>query len=782
MPSIAQPTDTDFEITFADLAHAQLRDKAPALLDHLLGFQVIESNEDQTHGVGVLGFKVGEQMLFVPSFFLNGELKQNLIYIKNQDLFVPLEDDWVTYLLNRRPFVMGETEPRKENELGVLPPNMASLSNTIGGTGAAASQLFGTRSSHWQPWTTGIESMFTRLGDRYAKLATLPQFLQKTADLGTSIVLLKTMRDDLNFGNTVLGFHNLKSLMHKPAVWIGGKHFSAAAMRAINERKKNKSKKSAAIPPVFRSPILHDFAELSKSSSDKVSIYNKIPFNVFLPDDDLKKLARGELVFKDARANSNQAYRSGESIKLQNPNESGYYQLLLSPGKYVDALIIIGPKPIGQGYSRVALVVNMETKDFGYWWVEDLWIKPLEDTKNLESSQANKLPSINSVEINKIYTIIDADKQSGKISQGTLAFMVKTKVTGEDGNTELYVQPYIKDPGLKPSGLPEDTNDEDVTQFGKGPRLPFIGDTHSNSSRVSEEDTAHDTPSGIEFKHLNHISITKERRGICIVGSTLFVPDSAKVISLKEGDGLNTWASSDPASLLDVEAELLKAGAQPLQLLLKNSGIYVNNTGPFDRVPLIIALVKKAGLRGDQAVSMVDNLKLDNRTRFLIKNNIGYAPPFPEPAMGYDDYSGVMEQYPQSDFMDVPMGVGEDLSGYLGKPERQQMMEAAQTGQQEVFDTSAIASLVRTFDSSDLITQYLSDIILGLDRVNRILFMYYWRNEQFRDRYGQENLGELEDQLKNVSKSLGKLVLVLKQRQVEGSPVFDQMEVGLGVR
>ena len=97
MPSIAQPSDTDFEITFADLAHAQLRDRAPALLDYLLGFQVIESNEDSTHGVGVLGFKIGEQMLFVPSFFLNGELKQNLIYIKNQDLFVPLEDNWVTY-------------------------------------------------------------------------------------------------------------------------------------------------------------------------------------------------------------------------------------------------------------------------------------------------------------------------------------------------------------------------------------------------------------------------------------------------------------------------------------------------------------------------------------------------------------------------------------------------------------------------------------------------------------------------------------------------------------
>jgi hypothetical protein len=119
---------------------------------------------------------------------------------------------------------------------------------------------------------------------------------------------------------------------------------------------------------------------------------------------------------------------------------------------------------------------------------------------------------------------------------------------------------------------------------------------------------------------------------------------------------------------------------------------------------------------------------------------------------------------------------------YLGKSERHQVMQAANTGQKEIFDTSAIASLVRTSDSEDLLTQYLSDIILGLDRVCRVLFMYYWLNEQFRDRYGQENMVEMEDQLKSVVKSLGDRVLFLKQRQVEGSPSFDAMEIDLGVK
>lgn len=777
MPGVGSPTDTDFEITFADLAHAQLRDRAPALLDHLLGFQVIESNEDQTHGVGVLGFKVGEQMLFVPSFFLNGELKQNLIYIKNQDLFIPLEDNWVTYLLNRRPFIMGETEPRKEQELGIMSPNLANLSNTISGGGGSSSQLFGTRNANWQPWTEGVDRMFTRMEKRHAGLPTLPQFLEKTAGAGTSVLLLRAMREDLDFGNTVLKFHELRELMHKPAVWIGGKHYSAAEARKKNRRRQGRGiRKASAIAPPVRSAILHDLGrELIENGPERVNVYYGPTSSTMLPDADLEKLARGEFVVKDARVKSNQAYRSDEGTKLQNPTESGKYQLLLSDGKYVDALILIAPKAIGKGYARVALVVDMGNKSFNYWWTEELWVKPLDKPQGTEISYIEGLPSVSSMQPNKIYTIVSA---SGR---GTMAFKVENKVTGSGDQTELFVRPYVKDPGFRVSGYNE-TTDEDISQFGKGPRLPFIGDTLDNRSRISDEVTTQQAPDEIEFKRLNHIVITNDRRDLRVVGNTLFVSDNAKAVALKDSDGLDTWASSDPTSLLDVEANLLKAGAQPLQLLRKSSGIYVDNVGPFEHSAVVVALVKKAGMRGDQAVVLVDDLRLDKRARFLVKNSIGYAPPIPDPPTGYNDYAGVMEQYPQEEELEVPMGVGDDVQGYIGKPERQQMMEAAQTGQQEVFDTSAIASLVRTSDSNDMITQYLSDIILGLDRVNRILFMFYWLNEQFRDRYGQENLGELEDQLKNVSKSLGDLVLFLKQRQVEGSPTFDQMEIELGAR
>ena len=67
-------TDSNFERTFADLAYARLRDKAPSLLDYLVGFQLLDKNDDETRAIGVFGFKVGSEWVYAPVFFIYGEL------------------------------------------------------------------------------------------------------------------------------------------------------------------------------------------------------------------------------------------------------------------------------------------------------------------------------------------------------------------------------------------------------------------------------------------------------------------------------------------------------------------------------------------------------------------------------------------------------------------------------------------------------------------------------------------------------------------------------------
>jgi hypothetical protein len=123
--------DLEFEKTFADIAHAHLRDKAPALFDYLVGFQVLDVNDDQTRAVGVFGCQVGDELIYLPVFFLNGELKgHDLMYLKSQDQFVPLEEGWVMYVLHRKPQTFGQPSDTSRADIAQLSPDMGAFSRT----------------------------------------------------------------------------------------------------------------------------------------------------------------------------------------------------------------------------------------------------------------------------------------------------------------------------------------------------------------------------------------------------------------------------------------------------------------------------------------------------------------------------------------------------------------------------------------------------------------------------------------------------------------------------
>ena len=122
---------TPFEQAFANLAHSVVAEKAPKLLEYEVGFSLLDKTDENTKAVGVFGFRVGHQWLFAPVFFLNGALKgTELLYLKDRDLFVPMTDGWVDYLLGRKPNIMGREVSRNLSQLGVLSPNLYQLSRS----------------------------------------------------------------------------------------------------------------------------------------------------------------------------------------------------------------------------------------------------------------------------------------------------------------------------------------------------------------------------------------------------------------------------------------------------------------------------------------------------------------------------------------------------------------------------------------------------------------------------------------------------------------------------
>lgn len=101
----AQPrADEEVAEAFAQQAYVAVgnRDKAIMRDPHLLGFEVLENNEDNTRLLGAFAFRVSGEILLVPVFFLNGVIKgHQMLYRKGVKRFCPNNEKWVNHLLSR---------------------------------------------------------------------------------------------------------------------------------------------------------------------------------------------------------------------------------------------------------------------------------------------------------------------------------------------------------------------------------------------------------------------------------------------------------------------------------------------------------------------------------------------------------------------------------------------------------------------------------------------------------------------------------------------------------
>ena len=104
----SQADDTQFESDFSNLAFTFIQDRAPALMNYILGFETVDRSEDGTRAVGIFGFKVDDDYYYVPAFFLNNQVRGvDLILNKKTNQFVPLTEKWIDYIINRHAIRIG---------------------------------------------------------------------------------------------------------------------------------------------------------------------------------------------------------------------------------------------------------------------------------------------------------------------------------------------------------------------------------------------------------------------------------------------------------------------------------------------------------------------------------------------------------------------------------------------------------------------------------------------------------------------------------------------------
>lgn len=756
--------DTSFEQSFSNLAHAYLRDSAPKLLDHEIGFQLLDRNRENTKAVGVFAFKVGSNWLYAPVFFLNGDLKgHELLYIKNQDMFVPLKENWINYLINRKPNILGSGVQRNLSGLGQRQPDFTQLSRSPAKFGSA------------QPT---LKEMMTAAMPALAKSATL-NTAQAFKEMGEALDLQTFLKQA---GREVIGTL-INTCKHAPqlAAALDEFHGLDIVKQAIAEAAAREVAASTKIASVLsEAPKEPASVKGLTVITYDVTIQTKAP--VGHSEEDQEKLLRDGVLIQDERDRDNVSvpYHIQVEKKLFNPTESGLYEILVKPGNIERCYVAVHP----QGAAKRENFITVVRVDGARNWL------------NTRADQVFALARIEGEEFDKWFDgLPDANSVPSKDARyialskrgdTTAPFRVIKEYGNSEDSTiyEVHLEDHSKYPPKGSIGACCYTDPLNYDKYRDGVRIHLNGKKGS-SLRASMGDIY--VPEGFKLLKVTKgedDAETAEDQGAC-------------------GCGESDPPALMPGNLVDAQLALMQKTAS---LTVYHTGTTVsinptlNKESALTPIKALVTLVEHHGLREEAAREILKQAAAKRKFQCRVKyadpyggpmmiNGAPSAPSDPGPVMGGESIMGTSVPTQLGIDVGVPvpgMSASQtDRSVYnpntlLDQRDVRSVIDAAQSGQREVFDTAMVGAMLRAVRDDSLVDRYMGELTKGLDKLGRILFMFYWHGDRFAERYGKSDMPELEDSLRNAFEMLGDVILFLKQKTIEPYPEEAAQDVDLG--
>lgn len=830
--------ETEFEQAFSSLAYAYLRDKAPRLLDYMVGFQLVDRNEDNTKAVGIFGFQLDKQWLYAPVFFLNGDLKgHELLYMKNNDSFVPMKENWINYIMSRKPHVLGEQAGvSKLRELGGIYPDVRTLSipPSIGG-GKRASD-----NSWLQPILPLLAAFKIKAASSLYRGADNRKLNQEAIVAEPLSAALTKVAQNLDFNRVMPQSLELLKTAHAvaeryPTIKQGMQKFYGVDCfsRWAHELRGNLVKQADNIMPgpaprpympgSLLIPTERPSGPVNHVKEGKLRLYvsefvveRNVPADgrsgenvedvkrdigpgsvdsADLNQDERERLLRDTVLIQDGREDpaTSKAYNVQVEAKLTNPTETALYRVLEKPGEFSKMLAVMHGAS-NRGREPMVTVVRLDgsPKRWLNTYPTNVWADQVSDRSEWYD-WFDGLESGDNLQEGAEYIGIDAN------GSGTVPFHVQSKY--DEGRYRVDFKTNIDYNEKKLPGL-----------------TPKITDRYSMDG--------YNTPSPYGAM----LYVGKEgARGTAIraIGDELRVPETVKFLKLSEPQepkpgelmpccGYDTRSDMPPIQLGKIDDIQLLFYEKTAQLKVFNNGTDVHVSSPLGQQQMskkaaLWHLVSVHGLREKVAREILTQSERKGHAIYRIRYAPGYgteknAQPNSSVLAGgpsapiYDDFADErsVEQYGPSTATPTQYGAAaayrlNDLSADQTDPgiwnpwqnfEAQDFQQSVQTaqqaamqGQKEVFDTSMISGMLKSVRQDSLVERHLSDLVEALDSLGRLLFNFYWHQEEFEDRYGKSDLPELEDSLRNAFESLGDITLFLKEKTIE-SP-FDQGDINL---
>lgn len=758
--SLGGEPGTGFEQSFASLAYTYVQEKAPALADYMIGFQLVDKSEDNQKAVGIFGFKISDQWAYVPVFFLHGNLKgHELLYLKNQDTFVPLKENWVNYLLSKKPHVLGEQSIDDPRQLGMLEPDIAGLSTP------PDSAKFG---SYVKP---NIKSWAKPIMGKFANWVT-----KSPGPNPPSLSLREFMQQDIEFMKLAVSIGNRYPSVKKAMTDLYGDSF---LRDTLLEMKDNliKASKSVVLKTAGKTPDVKGIFKLAAADKPKkveIKTDQITTDNTEMSDSDREKLLRDGYLINDHRNGEevSVAYNTQVELALSNPDGTDVYEVLVKPGGFAKCLVVHNPHG-GDGRKRTCLLVKLDGKANQTCHSTKIFVKQLERGKSdIEEYKDwfEKLENTTSLTKGGKYCVLAPN------GQGTMAFEVREDL-GEDSYRVSWESSY-----------------------GCDERPDYLPDIDRTPTRYSLSMTTPTKSCDVIFYN------KREGTGMRSINGKLYLPSDVKTMKLKDPPNCRKCSKTEeeckcdyfsqdysckedpimPGNLADLQMEIMQK-TSAMKIYCDHNEVVINQKR-MSKLAGLFHLVKDHGLREKQAKRMLKEAERFSGARYRIK----YADPYAAmegpgaPAFPGADYGSMQlmgggvptMNGPQIDFQQIPelAAANTDPSTYdpmsmVDPMAMQSAQQAAQSGQKDVFDTTMISSMLKAVREDSIVDRYLGDLTKAVDRLGRILFMFYWHNEEFMNRYGKQDLPELEDTLRNAFEVVGDLVVYLKQKTINSGAI-----------
>lgn len=737
----ANSPDKDFEQSFFQLAFQRLEEKLYNLLPYLVGFEVINKSPDDAKALGVFGFMSdNKQMLFVPAFFINGDVKGvDILYSKNQEQFFPLTEEFAEMFLKDDATGMGKPSHESEQKINQDMPTL-DLQSLV------------------RPPRTGKVSY-----------ASVIDYVEQ-ADNKVKTAFYNWFRDDMDFSEAVLKYYPVekiaKAIVPKVAaekvlpmtsVKVYSKDDDLSDLSdnqrqevyqkgriVIDERREDQKSKFGLFnyPSKFSSPTESGFYNyLTNSGSLRYALILTHPMGLIS-----HYPTNGAIVIDLDSSKDGQAYVAKASdiyvkgkytIKEFSDVLSGMTDPAEAKPSYKDTYILINEKFA----ATVPFTITMNYKDDN--GMRRIGIEPA----SMVSGEYDSIEVGSSWSRRKAW---DNSFYSNKEKKPTKFTLVMTKKPGdklEYDHDAIYVPKGFK---LFPLKL----------NYSCCDGMEYEPNETSETRKKKEDDR-------------------KARRELYMRG--------------KPGNKSNLMGALREESIYPMSVS--SNGSEYFLTVAEAKKKYDN------AIKVKVAMITELGLSEKQADELLVSFRphvsnrISGHIKFAYTGDNSFAPWDPTAyanQLGQPTYDGVGHQ----EIMQTGDGYKQDPTrmGLAGMPEIEghppqqgggpqaainQASQLAQSGQKEIFDTHTIATLAKYVSPDSKVTSYTPDFVSCLDKLGRMLFLVHWETDKFEQMYGRSELPELVELLTNVFNNLGDLVIFLKRKSPQLSINMSEKDIGV---